>query len=183
MQTEPYIDNLTYKKSRFTWKHLVVLIVCGLIIPPLLSIGFVLFIAQPVKNEGNGMAPTIKSGDKVFFSKRVSSFQRGDIVVFYYPLNKSQSFIKRIVGLPNETIRIDANGNTYINGSQIDEPYLLPANNRHPRIIPETTIEPDHYYVLGDGRDFSNDSRSWGQVPKDLIYGKYMFTYWAASDR
>src|SRR5215470_13856403 len=109
MQSEPYIDNLTYKKSRFTWKHLVVPIACGLIIPPLLSIGIVIFVAQPVKNEGNGMAPTIKSGDKIFLSKRVSNLQRGDVVVLHFPLDKSKSFIKRIVGLPYETISIDAN--------------------------------------------------------------------------
>ncbi len=173
---------MTIQTSRFTWRHIVLLLACSFILPPLLSIAFILFVAQPVKNEGRTMEPVIKSGDRIFLKKRVSTIQRGDIVVFHFPLDQSKSFIKRVVGLPDETISIDGNGKTYINGSSIEEPYVLPANHLHPRIMSETKIKPDHYFVMGDNRDASNDSCSWGQVPKDLIYGKYMFTYWSTDE-
>ncbi|MCI0486994.1 MAG: signal peptidase I [Blastocatellia bacterium] len=135
------------------------------------------FIVQPVKVEGTAMWPTLKAGDRILVWKQIDEIERGDIVIFWFPDDPSLSFIKRVIGLPGETIRMDQSGQLYINGSPMDEPYILVNYNRFPRKIPEMYIKPHYYYVMGDNRDASNDSRSWGLVPEKYIYGKYGGTY------
>ena len=135
------------------------------------------------------MSPTLKNGDRVFLWKRFSSLRRGDIVVFYYPEDTSKSFIERIIGLPGETIGLDYDARITINGQTIDEPYLQPQQNQAAIARWRQTrqdfkqIKPDCYFVMGDNRDASNDSRSWGTVPRSLIYGKYLMRYWKATNR
>jgi signal peptidase I len=141
----------------------------------------VVFVVQPVKVEGTSMQPRLENDERIFVNKFIYNFdpiKRGDIVVFWFPDDPSKSFIKRVIGLPGETIRIDQRGQLYINGHPMDEPYLSPERNRYPRPIPDTYIKPHYYFVMGDNRDASNDSRSWGLVPEKYIYGKAMFRYW-----
>jgi signal peptidase I len=141
----------------------------------------VVFVVQPVKVEGTSMQPRLENDERIFVNKFIYNFdpiKRGDIVVFWFPDDPSKSFIKRVIGLPGETIRIDQRGQLYINGRPMDEPYLSPERNRYPRPIPDTYIKPHYYFVMGDNRDASNDSRSWGLVPEKYIYGKAMFRYW-----
>ncbi len=178
MSAEIPISYDTSPKTKFGGKRLILVIIACVVVPPAFLIIFVMFVAQPVRNEGMGMAPTINNGDRIFFSKRIGKLNRGDIIVFHFPLDTQLSFVKRVVGLPGETIRIDEKGNLLINGNQVEEPYLSPAHYRHPRRIEELIIKPEHYFVMGDNRDASNDSRSWGQVPKPLIYGEYIGRYW-----
>ena len=144
---------------------------------------FVLFgifalIAHPVKYEGASMEPALKDGDRLMVQKMVGELKKGDIVVFYYPMNPTKSFCKRIIALPGETISIDASGATYINNSAIDEPYVKPERNRSPRQLAKTLIAADQYFIMGDSRDVSNDSRSFGPVDRKLIYGKVIGRYW-----
>ncbi len=153
---------------------LIAFIVLYFILPILLAV----FVAQPVKVEGTAMSPTLNNGDRIFVSKDVDELRRGDIVVFYYPADTTKSFIKRIVGLPGESIKINWEGQLYINGILISEPYLEPERNQNPRVIPEQIIKADHYFMMGDNRDVSNDSRSFGAVDKNLIYGKVVMRYW-----
>jgi signal peptidase I len=145
------------------------------------TILIVLFVVQPVKVEGTGMSPTLNAGDKIFIGKQFDEINRNDIVIFWFPDNPSQSFIKRVVGLPGETIRMDGNGQLYIDGQPVDEAFLSPEKNRNPRMIPETYIRPHYYFVMGDNRDGSNDSRSWGLVPEKYIYGKFWSRYYSAN--
>lgn len=173
----------TDEPKRFRWLRgwrLAVLITCLFLAIPVLSLLVVIFVVQPVKVEGHAMLPTFRSGDKILLSKQINKLERGDIVAFYYPLDKRKSFIKRIVGLPGETISIDEYGQLTINNAPVDEPYVSPDRHQHPRSFTKT-IEADHYFVMGDNRDASNDSRSFGTVPRSLIYGKYMFLYEEAS--
>jgi signal peptidase I len=160
-----------------------------IIFAAVLAILIVVFIVQPVKVEGTSMLPRLESEERIFVNKipfleqaiRDENFKpisRGEIVVFWFPDNPSQSFIKRVIGLPGETIRMDHRGQLFIDGRPIDEPYLSPDRNRTPRMIPETYIKPHYYFVMGDNRDASNDSRSWGLVPVKYIYGKALFRYW-----
>ena len=156
-------------------------IVRDVIFAALLAILIIVFVVQPVKVEGTSMQPRLESEERIFVNKFKYVFEpieRGEIIVFWFPDNPSQSFIKRVIGLPGETIRMDGNGQLYIDGRPVDEPYLAPERNLHPRIIPETYIKPHYYFVMGDNRDASNDSRSWGLVPEKYIYGKAMFRYW-----
>jgi signal peptidase I len=170
-------------KSRI---KLVVLGIAGLVLVPLILYFVVLvFFAQPVKVAGAAMSPTLNNGDKVFVWRTFSSLKRGDIVVFLYPEDQSKSFIMRIVGLPGETIDANLEGWITINGQPIEEPYLTTVVNQAARSRWSQVrsdfkhINPDCYFVMGDNRDASNDSRSWGTVPRSLIYGKFMARYWA----
>jgi len=141
----------------------------------------VVFVVQPVKVEGTSMLPRLENDERIFVNKFIYTFdqiKRYDIVVFWYPDNPTQSFIKRVIGLPGETIRIDNRGQLYVNGIPMEEPYLSPDRTRFPKTLPDTFIKLHYYFVMGDNRDASNDSRSWGLVPEKYIYGKAMFRYW-----
>jgi signal peptidase I len=152
-----------------------------IIFAAVMAVLIVVFVVQPVKVEGTSMQPRLENDERIFVNKYVYNFraiERSDIVVFWFPDDPSKSFIKRVIGLPGETIRMDQRGQLYINGRPVDEPYLSPDRNRNPRAISETYIKPHYYFVMGDNRDASNDSRSWGLVPEKYIYGKAMFRYW-----
>jgi len=165
--------------------RLLILLIVGLVLVlPILYVGIFVFVVQPLKVDGAAMSPTLNSGDRVFIWKRFSSIKRGDIVVLLYPEDRSKSFIERVVGLPGEAIDMDAAGRITINGRLIEEPYLQSDRNQTAlarwRYVREAfkQVGPDSYFVMGDNRDASNDSRSWGLVPKALIYGKFMARYW-----
>lgn len=152
-----------------------------IIFAAVMAVLIVVFVVQPVKVEGTSMQPRLENDERIFVNKFTYSFneiERGNIVVFWFPDDPSKSFIKRVIGLPGETIRMDQRGQLFINGRVMDEPYLAPDRNRNPRVIPETYVKPHYYFVMGDNRDASNDSRSWGLVPEKYIYGKAMFRYW-----
>jgi signal peptidase I len=150
-----------------------------LILSVLLAIIVIVFLYQPVQVEGNSMMPRLVNQERIFINKfiyRVEPIRRGDIVVFRCPVDPSKSYIKRVVGLPGEWVEIKE-GRVQINGQRLDEPYLSPADVDQ-QSYPPVRVEPDHYYVLGDRRGFSNDSRVWGTVERRLIYGKAVFVYW-----
>src|SRR5207248_823918 len=141
-----------------------------------LALVIIVFLYQPVKVEGTSMAPLLSDQERIFINKFVYRFEpieRGDIVVFWYPLDPSKSYIKRVVGLPGDRVSI-SNGRVYVNGRRLDEPYLPPEYLDH-QSYPTVVVEPDHYYVLGDHRESSNDSRVWGTVDRLYIYGKAVF--------
>ncbi len=150
-----------------------------LILSLLLAFIFVIFLYQPVQVEGTSMMPRLTNHERIFINKYIYRFrpiQRGDIVVFHFPLDPSKSYIKRVVGLPGETVSIE-NGHAYINGRVLNEPYVPDSFFDHENYEP-VKLANDDYYVLGDHRDASNDSREWGPVSRDLIYGKAVFVYW-----
>ncbi len=150
-----------------------------LVLSLLLAFIFVIFLYQPVQVEGTSMLPRLSNQERIFINKFVYRFEpirRGDIVVFRYPLDTSKSYIKRVVGLPGETVSI-RDGRVLINGQPLKEPYVSPSFLDHHN-LPLLALEPDHYFVLGDHRDSSNDSRTWGAVDRKFIYGKAVFVYW-----
>ena len=126
------------------------------------------------------MEPALKNGDRIFVDRSVDKLERGDIITFYYPADPSRSFIKRVVGLPGEAVEI-RDGKVIINGNTLDEPYVLPENNRVMSGHKEIRIPVDSYYVLGDNRDNSNDSRMWGPLARKFIYGKFVRKYYSAT--
>ncbi len=142
-----------------------------------------LFFYQPVQVEGTSMLPLLENHERIVVNKiayHVESIQRGDIIVFHYPLDPAQSFIKRVIGLPGDWVSIQ-DGQVYVNGKRLREPYVPPAYLDEETYSP-VQVAPNHYYVLGDHRDFSNDSREWGTVARKYIYGKAVFAYWPLSD-
>ena len=152
-----------------------------LLLSVVIAIVVILFLYQPVKVEGTSMMPSLIDQERIFINKFVYRFgigdiQRGDMVVFHYPTDPTKSYIKRIVGLPGDTVAIE-DGIVYINGRRLDESYV-PDEYRDRQTLPLMRIPSDHYYVLGDHRTSSNDSRSWGPVERQYIYGKAVFVYW-----
>lgn len=140
----------------------------------------ILFVYQPVKVEGTSMMPTLEDQERIFINKfvyRISGeISRGDMVVFWFPHDTSKSYIKRVVGLPGDRVSI-IEGRVYVNGAALEEPYV-PEEFRDRQTIGERQISDGEYFVMGDHRTSSNDSRSWGTVPRSHIYGKAVFVYW-----
>jgi signal peptidase I len=145
----------------------------------LLAFIVIVFLYQPVQVEGTSMMPRLANHERIFINKfryRFEPIHRGDIVVFWYPLDPSKSYIKRVVGLPGELMSI-RDGRVFVDGKPLAEPYI-PRGYLDDHSYPPTYVEPDHYYVLGDHRESSNDSRVWGTVERKYIYGKAVFIYW-----
>src|SRR5687768_15988417 len=148
----------------------------------------VVFIVQPVKVEGTSMLPRLHDGERIFVNKLIyyddyrwaPKVDRGDILVFWFPDDPSKSYIKRVVGLPGDTIEM-RDGTVRVNGTQIDERYLDPRFNVSPKSQAPVYVRPNYYFVMGDNRDNSSDSRSWGLVPKKYVYGKALLRYWPLS--
>jgi signal peptidase I len=146
-----------------------------------LAVVLVVFIYQPVKVEGTSMMPGLTNQERIFINKyeyKLSSdaIRRGDLVVFHFPLDPSQSYIKRVIGLPGDSVEIEA-GEVFVNGKKLDEPYV-PADYRDYLSFPKEPVPAGHYFVLGDHRNSSSDSRMWGFVDRGEIYGKAVFVYW-----
>ncbi len=146
------------------------------------AIFIVIFVIQPVKVEGTSMQPRLVDQERIFVNRfiyRFESIHRGDIVVFWYPRDTNKSFIKRVVAVAGDVVEI-RKGSVYVNGAEVQEPYLK-SEFRDYESFAKTVVPPDQYFVLGDHRNSSNDSRNWGFVPRDLIYGKAVFRYWPMS--
>jgi signal peptidase I len=137
------------------------------------------FLYQPVKVEGTSMAPLLSDQERIFINKfvyRFAAIERGDVVVFWYPLDRTKSFIKRVIGLPGEMLEL-RQGRLYIDSHRIEEPYVPPSFFDGSSFGP-VRIPAAEYFVMGDHRDSSNDSRVFGSVPLRFIYGKAVFVYW-----
>ena len=150
-----------------------------LVISAAVSIFIIIFVYQPVKVEGTSMMPGLDDQERIFINKFVYYWEpidRGDIVVFRYPGDPTKSYIKRVVGVAGDHIRIEE-GRVYVNGDQLEEPYVL-GYFRDDRTYPEVTVPPHSYFVLGDHRNMSSDSRDFGPIPQRAVYGKAVFVYW-----
>jgi signal peptidase I len=145
----------------------------------LVSFFIILFVYQPVRVEGGSMEPGLEDQERIFINKlvyRLENIERGDIVVFRYPRDTSKSFIKRVIGLPGDRLRIGF-GRVYLNGQLVPEPYV-PLEYLDGVSYSETVVPANSYFVLGDHRSSSNDSRAFGPVLRSYIYGKAVFGYW-----
>ena len=144
-----------------------------------ISAFFIVFLYQPVKVEGTSMMPSLDDQERIFINKFVyhlEPIQRSDIVVFRYPRDPQKSFIKRVIGVAGDHVRI-VDGRVYLNGKLLVEDYV-PRTYRDDRSYPDVLVPPDCYFVLGDHRSLSNDSRDFGPVDASYIYGKAVFGYW-----
>jgi signal peptidase I len=162
----------SFHRELRVWARDLLLTICFAVV-------VIIFLYQPVKVEGTSMAPLISDQERIFINKLVYRFEpisRGDVVVFWYPHDRTKSFIKRVVGLPGETVEI-RQGRVYVNDKSLEEPYILPEyldSNSYPAF----RVPAQEYFVMGDHRDSSNDSRMFGPVRAEYIYGKAVFAYW-----
>ena len=150
-----------------------------LIVSVLIAAFIIVFLYQPVRVEGTSMLPVLEDQDRLFIDKiayRVGEIHPGDVVVFQYPRDHTKSYIKRVIALPGDHLRIE-HGVVYVNGVALREPYV-PARYEDDRSESEVVLPPHEYFVMGDHRSISSDSREFGPVDRDLIYGKAVFVYW-----
>ena len=150
-----------------------------LVISVVVSAIIIIFLYQPVRVEGTSMLPVLEDQDRLFINKlayRVGEIHRGDVVVFLYPHDHEKSYIKRVIALPGDTLRID-HGQVYVNDARVEESYV-PRQFEDDRSQPEMTVPKHEYFVMGDHRSVSSDSRDFGPVNRELIYGKAAFVYW-----
>src|SRR5271168_5400296 len=150
-----------------------------LIVSLAISAFIIIFLYQPVKVEGTSMMPGLEDQERIFVNKfvyRWEPIQRGDIVVFRYPRDTSKSYIKRVIGVGGDHIRIDG-GQVYVNGEALDEDYV-PSDYADVRSYGEIVVPANSFSMLGDHRSMSNDSRDFGTVNERYIYGKAVFGYW-----
>lgn len=139
----------------------------------------ILVLYQPVRVEGTSMLPMLEDQDRLFINKfayHIGEVHRGDVVVFHNPRDTSESYIKRVIAIPGDTVKID-HGVVWVDGHDLKEPYV-PPRYQDDRSQPELTLGPGEYFVLGDHRSVSKDSRDFGTVQRDLIYGRAAFVYW-----
>ncbi|EFQ23254.1 signal peptidase I [Aminomonas paucivorans DSM 12260] len=137
------------------------------------------FVVQAFWIPSGSMIPTLDPGDRVLVLKfwyHLPSVdpKRGNLVVFKYPVDPRRDFVKRIIGLPGETVEL-REGKVYVNGVQIDEPYVV---NSDTYTMAATEVPKDSYFCMGDNRPNSQDSRFWGFVPRNFLKGPVVFRYW-----
>ena len=168
---EPAPESTSLRTLRTSMRDLVISVIVAFFI--------IIFVYQPVKVEGGSMEPGLEDQERIFINKlayRFESIERGDIIVFRYPRDPRKSFIKRVIGLPADHIRI-AYGHVYVNGQELSEPYV-PSDYLDARSYSDIVVPKNSYFVLGDHRSMSNDSREFGPVMRSYIYGKAVFGYW-----
>ena len=154
-----------------------------LLISGFASVLIITFLYQPVRVEGTSMLPRLEDRDRLFINKfvyHISAIERGDVVVFHYPRDPEKSYIKRVIALPGDRLEID-HGVVWLNGVRQSENYV-PDEYRDRRSMAEIIVPDGRYFMMGDHRSISSDSREFGAVERGLIYGKAVFVYWPARD-
>ena len=170
--TSPAEPRSSTRAGLHTWAR-------DLVISVAVSTFIIFFLYQPVRVEGTSMLPMLEDQDRLFINKlayRVGDIHRGDVIVFLYPHDHQKSYIKRVIALPGDDLRID-HGRVYVNGTQLTEKYV-PPRFADDRSLPEAIVPQNQYFVMGDHRSISSDSRDFGAVDRALIYGKAAFVYW-----
>jgi len=148
----------------------------------LFCVFLVTFVGQAFRVQGTSMLPVLEDGEKILVNKLVYRFRpitRGEVVVFWFPGDPSVSFIKRVVGLPGDQVEL-RRGVLFVNGQKVPEAYVLERFRDEASYGP-VRVKPGFYYVLGDHRNSSNDSRAWGEVPEKYIYGRAEARFWPLS--
>ena len=154
-----------------------------LLVSVIASVLIITFLYQPVRVEGTSMLPRLEDHDRLFINKfvyHVTSINRGDVVVFHYPRDPEKSYIKRVIALPGDRLRID-HGIVSVNDQRLNEDYV-PDEFRDTRSMTAMVVPTGTYFMMGDHRSISSDSREFGPVERDLIYGKAAFVYWPTKD-
>jgi signal peptidase I len=174
-QPEVIPDQSEQKESRSGFLTFVVDILETLVLSVVLFVSINALSAR-IRVDGASMEPSLFSGEYVIVSKlsyRLGRPQRGDIIVFHFPRDPKEEYIKRVIGLPGDQVVI-SDGFVYVNGQRLDEVYL----RAKPNYSGNWTVPEGQLFVLGDNRNNSSDSHNWGTVPMDYVVGKAVLVYW-----
>jgi len=175
LQTEAQPETQEPEQEKIHWGRFALDIVETLVLAVVLFLG-INAVSARVRVDGFSMIPTLQDGEFVLVSKLNYQFgkpERGDIIVFHYPMDPEQELIKRVIGLPGDTIGVQ-NGKVSVNGQVLDEPYIAAT----PAYSGEWQVPDDQLFVLGDNRNDSSDSHSWGFLPFEKVVGKAVVIYW-----
>jgi signal peptidase I len=170
-QTQPQ----TPAEENINWGRFALDILETLILAVVLFVG-INAVSARVRVDGFSMLPTLKDGEFVLVNKlsyRLGEVERGDIIVFHFPMNPDEELIKRVIGLPGDQVMVQ-NQQVSVNGVVLNEGYIAAA----PLYAGEWTVADGHLFVLGDNRNDSSDSHSWGLLPIDKVVGKAVLIYW-----
>lgn len=162
-------------QEKIKWGRFFLDIIETLILAVVLFFG-INAVSARVRVDGFSMRPTLDDGEFVLVSKlnyKLSNVQRGDIIVFHYPMDPEQELIKRVIGLPGDRIEVNE-GIVYVNGQALEEPYIAAP----PAYSSQWNVPEDRLFVLGDNRNNSSDSHSWGFLPFENVVGKAVLIYW-----
>ena len=162
-------------QEKIKWGRFFLDIIETLILAVVLFFG-INAVSARVRVDGFSMRPTLDDGEFVLVSKlnyKLSNVQRGDIIVFHYPMDPEQELIKRVIGLPGDRIEVNE-GIVYVNGQALEEPYIAAP----PAYSSQWNVPQDRLFVLGDNRNDSSDSHSWGFLPFENVVGKAVLIYW-----
>ncbi len=165
------------QKQGLTTKDVILMWVKTTVATVVIFFFLVTFVIQGCLVYGRCMEPNLQTGERVLCNKLIYRFTepaRGDVVVFKYPKDPHRIYIKRVVGLPGETIEI-VNGAVFINGEPLKEPYIV--KSPHDSFGPQC-VEQGKLFVMGDYRDQSSDSRTWGELPVKNVQAKAWVRYW-----
>jgi signal peptidase I len=172
------VDSRTGKDDPGSWRFIIDLLETAVL--SLILFFAINAVSARIRVDGYSMEPTLHSGEFVVVNKlsyKIGDIDRGDVVVFHFPRNPEQEYIKRVIGLPSDQIVIK-NGVVFINGFELEESYI----RAQPSYNGEWTVTDDGLFVLGDNRNNSSDSHNWGEVPLDLVVGKAVFVYWPPTE-
>ncbi len=175
-ENEPFPVETPHKSD--SWRFLID-VVETLVLAILLYVGINAVTAR-IRVDGSSMEPSFHDGEYVIVNRlptKTGSLQRGDVIVFRFPGDPKEEYIKRLIGLPGDTVKI-ANHEVSVNGTVLDEPYIKAA----PMYSGTWTVPANGYFVLGDNRNNSSDSHSWGFVPEQNVIGKAILIYWPPED-
>ena len=171
----PEVEVQTVAEEDVNWGRFALDLLETLILAVVLFVG-INAVSARVRVDGTSMVPTLQDGEFVLVNKlsyKIGEVSRGDIIVFHFPLNPDEDLIKRVIGLPGDMIRVQ-DGQVYVNDTMLNEPYIAAA----PTYSSEWLVAEGNLFVLGDNRNNSSDSHSWGLLPSEKIVGKAVVIYW-----
>lgn len=175
VEQDASIEQSNGVQEKVNWGRFMLDIIETLVLAVVLFIG-INAVSARVRVDGFSMRPTLEDGEFVLVNKmsyRFGAVQRGDIIVFHFPLNPKEELIKRVIGLPGDRVSVQ-NHQVYINGQMLNEPYIAQA----PVYSGEWTVLDGQLFVMGDNRNNSNDSKDWGLLPAENVVGKAILIYW-----
>ncbi|MCQ3938072.1 MAG: signal peptidase I [Chloroflexi bacterium] len=175
LDQETQAEEVKPVEEKTNWKRFLLDVVETVVLAVVLFIG-INAVSARVRVDGISMQPTLEDGEFLLVNKMSYVFgevERGDIIVFHFPLNPQEELIKRVIGLPGDHVVVK-DSRVFINGQPLDEPYIAQA----PLYYGDWVVTEGHLFVLGDNRNNSNDSKDWGMLPRENVVGKAVLIYW-----